>query len=37
MKFVKNWQRYVLEWGILAALIAFVFISYVIGERISHM
>ncbi|MGM9740973.1 MAG: 4Fe-4S binding protein [Candidatus Cryptobacteroides sp.] len=35
MKVVKNWQRYVLEWGILAALIVFALVSNVIGERIN--
>lgn len=31
MKAIKNWQRYVLEWGILAALIVFILVSHVIG------
>lgn len=35
MKVIKNWQRYVLEWGILAALIIFILVSNVIGERIN--
>ena len=33
MKAIKNWQRYVLEWGILAALIVFILVSHVIGGR----
>ena len=35
MKAIKNWQRYVLEWGILAALIVFILVSHVIGGRIN--
>lgn len=35
MKVIKNWQRYMLEWGILAALIIFILVSNVIGERIN--
>lgn len=35
MKVLKNWQRYVLEWGILAAIIIFILVSNVIGERIN--
>lgn len=35
MKVIKNWQRYVLEWGILTALIVFILVSHVIGERIN--
>lgn len=35
MKVIKNWQRYVLEWGILTALIVFILISHVLGERIN--
>lgn len=35
MKAIKNWQLYVLEWGILAALIVFILVSHVIGGRIN--
>lgn len=33
MKAIKNWQLYVLEWGILAALIVFILVSHVIGDE----